>query len=127
MEKLANNFQTPSYCYSVSEIEFNFRLLENSFKRIKPLICYAMKANFNSEIIRILSKMGSGIDVVSSGELNKSLLNRVDPNKIVFSGVGKTSNEIELALRKNIKQINVESIEELEEIGLICRKQKKKN
>ncbi len=126
MEKLANNFQTPSYCYSVSEIEFNFRLLENSFKRIKPLICYAMKANFNSEIIRILSKMGSGIDVVSSGELNKSLLNRVDPNKIVFSGVGKTSNEIELALRKNIKQINVESIEELEEIGLICRKQKKK-
>ena len=89
MEKLANNFQTPSYCYSVSEIEFNFRLLENSFKRIKPLICYAMKANFNSEIIRILSRMGSGIDVVSSGELNKSLLNRVDPNKIVFSGVEK--------------------------------------
>ena len=55
LDKLANKYKTPSYCYSVSEIESNYKLLKNSFKKIRPLICYAMKANFNSEIIKILS------------------------------------------------------------------------
>ena len=85
-----------------------------------------MKANFNTEIIKILSKLGSGIDVVSFGELEKSIANGVNPNKIVFSGVGKTSYEIELAIKKKIKQINVESVEELDEIDYICKKRKQK-
>ncbi len=126
LDKLANKYKTPSYCYSVSEIESNYKLLKNSFKKIRPLICYAMKANFNSEIIKILSKLGSGIDVVSFGELEKSIANGVNPNKIVFSGVGKTSYEIELAIKKKIKQINVESVEELDEIDYICKKRKQK-
>ena len=126
LDKLAHKYKTPLYCYSVSEIELNYKLLKNSFKRISPLICYAMKANYNSEIIQILSKLGSGIDVVSKGELEKSIDNGVDPDKIVFSGVGKTSHEIEYALKKKIKQINVESIEELDEIDYICQKRKLK-
>ena len=76
-----------------------------------------MKANFNKEIIKIMSKNNLGVDVVSKGELKKSLDCGVKNNKIVFSGVGKTEEEIKFSLQKNIKQINVESEEELNEIG----------
>ncbi len=124
LDKIAIKYKTPTYCYSISQIEFNYSLLKKSFKKIKPLICYAMKANYNSQIIQILSKLGSGVDVVSAGELQKSLSNGVDPSKVVFSGVGKTCDEIEFAISKKIKQINVESIEELEEISFICKKKK---
>ena len=126
LKDIGENFNTPLYCYSVSQIEYNYNLLKKSFKKIKPLICYAMKANFNSEIIKILSKLGSGIDVVSIGELKKSLSSGVRKDKIVFSGVGKTTKELKFAILNKIKQINVESIEELEEIDEICKKIKKK-
>ncbi len=119
---LGEKFNTPLFCYSVSQIEHNLEELHNAFKKVKPLICYALKANFNSNIIKILTKRGCGIDVVSNGELQKSLKIGVDNKKIVFSGVGKTSKEIEIAIKKNIKQINVESIEELDEITSICKK-----
>jgi len=122
LENLAEKFDTPLFCYSVSEIEHNLTELQRAFKKVKPLICYALKANFNSNIIKILSNLGCGIDVVSNGELQKSLKNGVDSQKIVFSGVGKTNKEIEIAIRKNIKQINVESIEELDEIAIICKR-----
>jgi len=126
IEKLAKKYKTPFFCYSVSQIEDNFNLLQNSFSVIKPLICYAMKANFNSEIISILSKLGAGVDVVSMGELKKAILSGVDENKIVFSGVGKTKEEIEFAIKKKIKQLNVESKEELEDVNFICSKLKSK-
>jgi diaminopimelate decarboxylase len=126
LKQISVKYRTPVYCYSVSQIEFNYELLKNSFKKIKPLICYAMKANFNSYIIKILSKLGAGVDVVSLGELRKSLENQVDKKKIVFSGVGKTLGELEYAIKKKIKQINVESIEELEEINILCKKLKAK-
>ncbi|MFL2660977.1 MAG: diaminopimelate decarboxylase [Alphaproteobacteria bacterium] len=122
IEKVAKKYKTPFFCYSVSQIEDNFNILKDSFSVVKPLICYAMKANYNSEIISILSKLGAGVDVVSMGELNKAILNGVDENKIVFSGVGKTKEEIEFAIKKKIKQLNVESKEELEDINLICTK-----
>ena len=122
LENLGEKFDTPLFCYSVSQIEHNFEELQKAFKKVKPLICYALKANFNSNIIKILSKLGCGIDVVSNGELQKSLKNGVDNQKIVFSGVGKTNKEIEIAIKKNIKQINVESIEELDEIAIICKR-----
>lgn len=122
IEKIAKKYKTPFFCYSVSQIEDNFNILKDSFSVVKPLICYAMKANYNSEIISILSKLGAGVDVVSMGELNKAILNGVDENKIVFSGVGKTKEEIEFAIKKKIKQLNVESKEELEDINLICTK-----
>jgi len=126
LENVANNFNTPLFCYSISEIEHNYKLLKNSFKKLKPVICYAMKANFNSEIIRILTALGCGIDVVSGGEMEKSIKNGADKKKIVFSGIGKTLSEIENAIKKNIKQINVESIEELNEINKLCSNLKKK-
>ncbi len=122
LENLGDKFDTPLFCYSVSQIEHNFIELQRAFKKVKPLICYALKANFNSNIIKILSNLGCGIDVVSNGELQKSLKNGVDNQKIVFSGVGKTNKEIEIAIKKNIKQINVESIEELDEIAIICKR-----
>ena len=122
LENLAEKFDTPLFCYSVSQIEHNLTELQRAFKKVKPLICYALKANFNSNIIKILSNLGCGIDVVSNGELQKSLKNGVDSQKIVFSGVGKTNKEIEIAIKKNIKQINVESIEELNEIAIICKR-----
>ena len=122
LENLAEKFDTPLFCYSVSQIENNFTELQKAFKKVRPLICYALKANFNSNIIKILSNLGCGIDVVSNGELQKSLKNGVDNQKIVFSGVGKTNKEIEIAIKKNIKQINVESIEELNEIAIICKR-----
>ncbi len=124
--ELGEKFNTPLYCYSLSQIEYNYKLIEKSFKKIKPLICYAMKANFNSEIIKTLSNLGSGIDVVSMGELKRSLSNGVRNEKVVFSGVGKTTKELKFSILKKIKQINVESSEELEEIDVICNKIKKK-
>ena len=126
LSDLASKFFTPTYCYSVSQMVDNYKILKNSFNKIKPLICYALKANFNKEVIKTFSAMKLGVDVVSSGELKKSLSYGFDKNKIVFSGVGKTTKEIEIALKKKIKQINVESIEELEEIDFLCKKLKQK-
>ena len=114
------------YCYSVSQIKYNFDELKNSFSNCKPLICYAVKANFNKNIIRILGQLGAGADVVSMGELKQCLKNGISKKKIVFSGVGKTFEEINFAVKSQIKQINVESEEELEEVIEICKKQKKK-
>ena len=87
---------------------------------MSPLICYAVKANFNKNIIKLLAMNGSGADVVSVGELKHCLKNGIDSNKIVFSGVGKTNEEI-ILLKKNIKQINVESEEELNDIEKFVR------
>tara|TARA_B100000029_G_scaffold466220_1_gene501554 strand:- start:1060 stop:2280 length:1221 start_codon:yes stop_codon:yes gene_type:complete len=126
LQSLGNKFQTPIYCYSITQIKKNFNKLKESFSKIKPLICYAVKANFNKKIIKTLSGLGAGMDVVSDGELRLSLNNGVDRKKIVFSGVGKTEREIKYAILRNIKQINVESEEELSEINSICLNLKKK-
>ena len=126
LDDIAIKYGTPIFCYSVNQIKDNLQNLKNSFSKIKPLICYAMKANFNKGIIKIMSKNNLGVDVVSKGELKKSLKYGIKNNKIVFSGVGKTDEEISFALKKNIKQINVESEEELTEIGNQALSLKKK-
>ena len=126
LKNIGEKFKTPIFCYSLSEIEDNFNSLKRSFKIIKPLICYAVKANSNKHILSFLAKKGSGADVVSDGELKKSIDNGIMPEKIVFSGVGKTENEIKYALKKKIKQINVESEEELNEISEIAESQSQK-
>ena len=120
-ESLAKKFNTPLFCYSANQIEDNFKELDNSFKKINPLICYAVKANYNAQIIKLLSRCGSGADVVSMGEMKQSLKFGISPKKIVFSGVGKTEEEIIYALKKQIKQINVESEEELLEISNLSK------
>ena len=116
LDDIALKYGTPTFCYSVNQIKDNLNNLKNSFSKIKPLICYAMKANFNKGIIKIMSKNNLGIDVVSKGELKQSMKYGIENKKIVFSGVGKTDEEINFALKNNIKQINVESEEELKEI-----------
>jgi len=119
---LAKKYGTPIYCYSLKKIEDNFRRLRRSFSKINPMICYAVKANYNGKILSTLSKLGSGADVVSQGELKKSLDFGIRSDKIVFSGVGKTTNEIRYAIKKGIKQINVESEEEIHDIVEIGKK-----
>lgn len=116
---------TPFYCYSMKEIEKNFFTFKNSFKKVKPVICYAVKANFNERVLEKLGLLGAGADVVSSGEMFKAMKCGIKPENIVFSGVGKTEREINDAIKNNIMQINVESIEEIEEINKIAKKRKK--
>ncbi len=117
LDDIAVQHGTPTFCYSTNQIKDNLNNLKKSFSKIRPLICYAMKANFNKGIIKIMSKNNLGVDVVSKGELTQSLKCGIENKKIVFSGVGKTDEEINFALKNNIKQINVESEEELKEVG----------
>ena len=122
---LAKKFDTPLYCYSFKRIKENIKNFENNFKKIKPLTCFAVKANPNKILLKEIGRMGLGADVVSIGELMKSLKSGIKPNKIVFSGVGKTSKEIEFAIKKKILLINAESKSEIIEIERIAKKLKK--
>ena len=116
---------TPFYLYSEKQINENYSNFAKTFESIKPLICFAAKANTNLPIMRMLGKLGSGADVVSGGELLKALKAGIKPNKIVFSGVGKTEEELKLAIRKKILLINVESESEAVLINKIGKKIKK--
>ena len=116
LKSLAKKYKTPFFCYSANQIKDNYKNLKTSFKKIKPVICYAVKANFNKKILNLVAKLGLGADVVSKGELEQSINCNINRKKIVFSGVGKTEDEIIYALKEDIKQINVESEEELQDI-----------
>lgn len=124
--KLAEKYGTPLYCYSYREIKNNYRKFKDAVSSFKSSIFYAVKANFNPSIIKLLAKEGAGADVVSKGEIELSLSAGIKPNKIVFSGVGKSQKDIVYAMKKKIFQINVESYEELKEIEEIQKNYKKK-
>ena len=124
--RLIKNYVTPFYCYSFSQIEKNFLTFEKAFQKIHPIICFALKANSNFTLLKKLNHMGAGADVVSLGELIKALRAGINPKKIVFSGVGKTENEIETAIKKKILLINVESESEAFLINKISKKLRKK-
>jgi len=119
---IAKKNKTPFYLYSSKQIEENYINFSKIFKNVNPLICFAVKANTNLTIMKILGKLGSGADVVSGGELLKALKAGIKPNKIVFSGVGKTEEELELAIKNKILLINVESESEAILINKIGRK-----
>jgi diaminopimelate decarboxylase len=119
---IAKKNKTPFYLYSERQIKENYSNFAKVFKNISPLICFAAKANTNLTIMRILGKLGSGADVVSGGELLRALKAGINPNKIVFSGVGKTEEELKLAIRKKILLINVESESEAILINKIGKK-----
>ncbi len=125
VSSVAKKYNTPTYCYSLKKIENNIKNLKNNLKKINPLICYAVKANSNLGILREIKKNNLGADVVSGGELMKALKAGIKPKKIVFSGVGKTSKEIEYAINKNILLINAESKSEILEIKKIAKNKKK--
>ena len=126
VRSLASRISTPFYLYSEGNIIQNYKTFLDNFKKSSPLICFSVKANSNIQILKILKKMGSGADVVSGGELLKALKSGIKPNKIVFSGVGKTEDEIRLAIKKNILLINVESENEAILINTISGQLKKK-
>ena len=113
---------TPFYVYSYKKIRSNFETFSNYFKRVDPLICFSVKSNSNISLVSELGKLGSGADVVSEGELLKALKAKIKPSKIVFSGVGKTEDELKLAIRKRLLLINIESESEARLIDKISRK-----
>src|SRR5271156_3624771 len=112
--ELAETVGTPFYCYSTATLERHYRVFADAFADEKALVCYAMKANSNQSVLRTLAKLGAGADVVSGGELKRALAAGIPPDKILFSGVGKTEAELRAALAANILCINIESEPELE-------------
>ena len=125
VQDISKKFGTPTYCYSYGQLKKNIRDFKKSFSSFAPLICFAIKSNTNVNLIREIRKFGLGADVVSIGELMMALKAGIDPKKIVFSGVGKTSNEINYAIDKKILLINAESKSEINEIERIARSKKK--
>ncbi|MBX3709160.1 MAG: diaminopimelate decarboxylase [Gammaproteobacteria bacterium] len=120
LKDIAEEFGTPCYVYSRSAIETNWRAFDEAFKTISHHICYAVKANSNIAILGLLAKLNSGFDIVSLGEMERVIAAGGDPQKIVFSGVGKKQVEIERAIEKKIHCFNVESEPELERIQTIA-------
>jgi len=114
LSALAERVGTPFYCYSTATLERHYRVFTEAFAGEKVLVCYAMKANSNQSVLRTLAKLGAGADVVSLGELKRALAAGIPPNKILFSGIGKTEAELRAALAANILCINIESEPELE-------------
>ena len=125
VRNLTKKFSTPIYCYSYKKLKKNIMIFKKNFKNLNPLICFAVKANANLKLLKEIKKFGLGADVVSLGELTKALKAGVDPNKIVFSGVGKTNEEINFAIEKKILLINAESKSEIREIDKIAKRKKK--
>ncbi|MDX0266147.1 diaminopimelate decarboxylase [Sinorhizobium meliloti] len=121
VDKIADKVPTPFYCYSAATIRNAYTLLADKLKPSGASICFAVKANSNISVLRLLSGLGSGMDIVSGGELERALTAGVSPSKIVFSGVGKTRAEIARALGVGIHQINVESAAELDVIRDVAR------
>jgi len=122
---IAKKFGTPIYCYSYKQLKENISNFKKKFKSFSPLICFAIKSNTNVNLIREIGKFGLGADVVSMGELMMALKAGINPKKIVFSGVGKTSDEISYAIDKKILLINAESKSEINEIERIAKSRKK--
>ena len=122
---IATQYGTPCYVYSRAAIEDNWRAFENAFTNHSHLICYAVKANSNLGILNLFARNGAGFDIVSQGELERVLIAGGDPQKIIFSGVGKKSDEISRALDVDIFCFNVESESELERIQKIAAEKNK--
>src|ERR1700674_2718105 len=120
LDRLAAEIGTPFYCYSTATLTRHYNVFAGAFADVRALVCYAMKANSNQAVIRTLAKLGAGADVVSGGELQRALLADVPPEKIMFSGIGKTEQELAAAVDANILCVNVESEPELELLSAIA-------
>jgi diaminopimelate decarboxylase len=117
LREIASAVGTPFYCYSTATIERHYRVFTAAFADLKALVCYAMKANSNQAVLRTLARLGAGMDVVSEGELRRARAAGVPGSKIIFSGVGKTREEMALGLDEDILCFNVESEPELEALS----------
>jgi diaminopimelate decarboxylase len=117
---LAQAVGTPFYCYSTARLEENYRRFAGAFAGQRAGVCYALKANSNLAVVRTLAALGAGGDVVSAGEMERALAAGIPADRVVFSGVGKTADEMAAALTAGIHQFNVESVPELETLNAVA-------
>jgi diaminopimelate decarboxylase len=117
---LAERFGTPLYVYSARTLARHYRAFDSAMQGLDHLTCFSVKANGNVGLLRLMGRLGAGVDIVSGGELHRALKAGIDPRKIVFSGVGKQEHEIRQALATDILMFNVESAQEMERIGRIA-------
>src|ERR671929_472467 len=120
LRALANEVGTPFYCYSTATLERHYRVFAEAFADRDALVCYAMKANSNQAVLKTLARLGAGMDIVSEGELRRALAAGVPGGRVVFSGVGKTRDEMAAALDAGILCFNVESEPELEALSEVA-------
>ncbi|MBL6973973.1 MAG: diaminopimelate decarboxylase, partial [Sulfurimonas sp.] len=125
-KQLAQEYKTPLYIYDLDYMSAQYTELKDAFKARKSILCYAVKANSNLSVVRHFAKMGSGADCVSIGEVRRAFLAGIPAYKIIFSGVGKSDDEIREAIEKDILYINLESEAELGRVELIAKELKAK-
>ncbi|RJR50578.1 MAG: diaminopimelate decarboxylase [Desulfobacteraceae bacterium] len=123
---VAQGVGTPAYIYSHATLDSHFRTFDNAFKGTSHIVCFSMKSNSNLAIVRIFARQGGGADIVSGGELYRALQAGVDPAKIVYSGVGKTEEDIRYALSSSILMFNAESAQEIARLSEVAQGMKKK-
>jgi diaminopimelate decarboxylase len=126
LRRIAEAVGTPVYVYSHATLSQHYKVFDDAFAGIPHVICYSMKANSSGAVIRTFTSLGSGVDIVSGGELARALAAGAPPSKIVYSGVGKQVWEIEEALRRGILMFNVESRQELETIDAVAGRMRKR-
>jgi len=125
LSRIAETVGTPFYCYSTATLERHYRVFREAFSEAEATVCFAVKANGNIAVLRTLARLGAGADVVSGGELKRALAAGIPAEKIVFSGVGKSKDELALAVERSIFQVNVESEPELEALSQVATSQDK--
>jgi diaminopimelate decarboxylase len=118
--EIASRIGTPFYCYSTATLERHYKVFAGVFADVRALVCYAMKANSNQAVVKTLANLGAGADVVSEGELKRARAAGIPPERLMFSGVGKTARELAMAVDENILCVNVESEPELELLASIA-------
>jgi len=120
LSRLVQEYGTPLYVYSAAAVRENYRRLASAFAALRPLICFAVKANFNLALLDLLKAEGAGFDIVSGGELHRALKIGADPARLVFAGVGKTDAELTYALDARVGWFNVESADELTRLNALA-------
>ncbi|MGH6934810.1 MAG: diaminopimelate decarboxylase family protein, partial [Methylocella sp.] len=121
LAKLAAEVGTPFYCYSTATLTRHYKVFSSALSGLSHLVCFAVKANSNLAVLKTLARLGAGMDVVSEGELRRALAASVTPEKITFSGVGKTQAEMAFALEQDILCFNVESEPELDALSQLAQ------
>ena len=125
LKNVADKYGTPAFIYSKATLERHAQAYINSFKSMNGLVCFSVKALSNISILKTLKNSGCGFDIVSGGELHRALLAGADPKKIIFSGVGKSKAEMAAGIENNILSFNVESEQELDQLGVVAGEMKK--
>ena len=125
LPEVAARVGTPAFCYNAEAIRARYRVLDGALAAIPHRICFAVKANSNLAVLRVLQELGAGADIVSVGEMHRALAAGFTADRIVFSGVGKTADELTAAVRAGIGHLNVESREELELVGQVAAAEQK--